>query len=103
VGAPLHRDSNGCSSSNDASASEYGAAGGRFLIWLVAKSNEFSKARRTAGDVFQARIGELYGIAVADKLFKESFAGTPNSVRVGVVIQGRLFEEVQNRAFLFWR
>jgi hypothetical protein len=94
VRATLHRDSDGGRSSNDASTSEYGAAGGSFLLWLVAKSNEFSKARRTAGDVFQARIGQLYGIAVADKLLKESFAGTPNSVRVGVVIQGRLFEEV---------
>jgi hypothetical protein len=94
VRAPLHRDSDGGSSSNDASTSEYGAAGGSFLLWLVAKSNEFSKARRTAGDVFQARIGQLYGIAVADKLLKKIVAGTPNSVRVGVVIQGRLFEEV---------
>jgi len=91
---PPHRDSNGGRGGNNASTSEYGAAGGSFLLWLVAKSNEFSKARRTAGDVFQARIGQLYGIAVADKLLKESFAGTPNSVRVGVVIQGRLFEEV---------
>jgi hypothetical protein len=99
----LYSNSDGDRRSNCASAGEYGAASGRLSLWLVAKGNEFTETGRTVDDVFQALIGQIYGIAIANKLLEEMITGAPNSFRVGVIIQGRLFEEVSNRTFLFWR
>jgi hypothetical protein len=82
----LYGNSDGDRRSNCASAGEYGAASGRLSLWLVAKGNEFTETGRTVDDVFQALIGQLYGVAIANKLLEEIITGTPNSFRVGVII-----------------
>jgi hypothetical protein len=54
-------------------------------------------------DVIQALVTQLYGPVIARKLLEEIGAGAADSFGVGVVVKGRLLEEVEHGAFLVRR